>query len=162
MVEPRRPAKAIVGIATLCQLAACAGGHGLMANLSPPEKAFVEAAPTRDLNKDGAVTCDEWRQYATDTFRQADVNGDGALTKDEFQGIVAQDRLFEIADFSYFDSDSDGRVTLAEADKPNPAFVLLDKNSDCSLTADEMRSSGGQPESGKHGGRHRSAGTTSP
>jgi len=85
-----------------------------MANLSPPEKAFVEAAPTWDLNKDGVVTCDEWKQYAGDVFRQADVNSDGALTKDEFQTIVAQDRLFEIADFSYFDADGDGRVTLTE------------------------------------------------
>jgi len=127
-----------------------------MANLSPQEKAFVAAAPTWDLNKDGLVTCTEWKQYAGDLFRQADANGDGALTREEFQGMIAQDRLFEVADLTYFDADGDGRVTISElVDKPNPAFVLLDKDSDCTLTADEIRSGVGHADQGQHGsGRH--------
>ena len=123
-----------------------------MANLSPAEKAFIEAAPTWDLDKDGVVTCEEWKQYAADLFREADADHDGQLTREEFQAVAQQDRLFVTADFSYFDADADGRVSLAElADKPNPAFVLLDKDNDCRLTSDEMRSSGNRSE-GHHGG----------
>jgi Ca2+-binding EF-hand superfamily protein len=154
---------AAAGAGVLSLLSACGGGHGFgiggfghgpMANLSAAEKAFIEAAPTWDLDKDGVVTCEEWKQYAADLFRQADADKDGQLTREEFQAVAEQDRLFVTADFDYFDADADGRVSLAEfADKPNPAFVLLDKDNDCRLTSDEMRAGASRGE-----GHHRSGG----
>ena len=49
-----------------------------------------------------------------------------------------QDRLFATIGFAYFDADGDGRITLAElADKPNPAFALLDRNGDCTISPNE-------------------------
>ena len=161
-----RFAAASAGVLSL--LSACAGGHGLgfggfghgsMASLSPPERAFIDAAPTWDLDKDGVVTCEEWKQYAADLFRQADADHDGQLTREEFAGVAEQDRLFVTADFSYFDANADDRVSLAElADKPNPAFVLLDKDNDCRLTNDEMRAGASRGDGHHNGAPHHRGG----
>ena len=49
-----------------------------------------------------------------------------------------QDRLFTTIGFAYFDADGDGRITLPElADKPNPAFAVLDRNGDCTISFNE-------------------------
>ena len=60
------------------------------------------------------------------------------------------DRLFDVANFDYFDGNGDGKVTSAEiVDRPNPAFRLLDKNDDCVIGRDEKareRSPGAQAE----------------
>ena len=56
-------------------LAACSGG-GLTGGSNPfggaseVEITFVSAANTWDLNKDNTVTCDEWKAYATQSFRE--------------------------------------------------------------------------------------------
>ena len=71
-------------------------------------------------------------------FRDADANRDGFLTRQEFAALARSDRLFEVAGFDYFDANADGHLSLSEmADKPNPAFQLLDKNGDCVISADE-------------------------
>ena len=145
-------------------LAGCETGSSAMPNLSATDKAFVLAAATWDVDKNGVVTCDEWKAYATDLFRGAHGGTDGALNRDEFSKMVKVDRLFETADFAYFDTNKDGAVTLAElTDKPNPAFGFLDKNHDCSLTNDEMPTIWGPaanrgladrgPGGGRRGGR---------
>jgi hypothetical protein len=129
-----------------------------LASASPLELEFAAAAVTWDLNKDGDVTCEEWKQYVAALFREADLNRDGFLTRDEFAAMARRDRLFEAAGFAYFDANNDGRLTLAEiADKPNPAFILLDKNHDCVLTPDERVHAGaGSPaKGGGKGGRKR-------
>ena len=120
-------------------LAGCATGNkSPLASATPLEREFALAAVTWDLNKDGDVTCDEWKQYVAGLFRDADANRDGVLTRQEFAALARSDRLFEVAGFDYFDANADGRLTLAEmADKPNPAFQLLDKNGDCVISADE-------------------------
>lgn len=108
-------------------------------NTSNLDLTFVSAAGTWDLNRDNKVTCDEWRQYQTQLFKSADANHDGVLTREEFAKIISQDRLFETADFSYYNSNGDAQLTLAEfTDKPNPAFKLLDKNGDCVIASDEF------------------------
>jgi hypothetical protein len=121
---------ALVGCAT--------GNKSPLASATPLEREFATAAITWDLNKDGDVTCDEWKQYAAGLFRDADANRDGLLTRQEFAMLARSDRLFEVAGFDYFDANGDGQLSLAEiADKPNPAFQLLDKNGDCVISADE-------------------------
>jgi hypothetical protein len=120
-------------------LTACATGNkSPLASATPVEREFALAAVTWDLNKDGDVTCDEWKQYVAGLFRDADANRDGFLTRQEFAALARSDRLFEVAGFDYFDANADGRLSLSEmADKPNPAFQLLDKNGDCVISADE-------------------------
>ena len=102
------------------------------------DKTFITAAQTWDLNKDGAVTCDEWKEYVTTSVREADTNGDGALDATEHQNLVKSDRLFQVANIAYYDSNGDGRVSAEEMiAKPNRAFQLLDKNNDCQIARNE-------------------------
>lgn len=102
---------------------------------------FLTASSTWDLNKDGTVTCDEWKQYATEIFREADTDKDGALTLQEWNGMTRVDKLFVTANHDYYDANNDGKVTLEElTGKRNQAFVLLDKNNDCQLGHDEKAS----------------------
>jgi Ca2+-binding EF-hand superfamily protein len=120
-------------------LTGCAG-HGQLSGASSVDMAFVRAAPTWDLDRDGVVTCDEWKQYAGQLFTEADSGNKGYLTREDFATLVKTDHLFEAADFAYFGGGSTGRVTRAAfVDKPNPAFRLLDKRKDCRLTSEELR-----------------------
>jgi hypothetical protein len=101
---------------------------------------FIRAAATWDLNHDGKVTCDEWRAYAASLFKEADLNHDGKLTREEFDRLAKIDRLFQVANFDYYDTNKQGFVTQADiADKPNPAFDTLDKDHTCVLNAYQLR-----------------------
>ncbi len=118
----------------------CSGGQSPFSSGSTLDREFAQAAVTWDLNHDGDVTCDEWKQYASGLFRDADANRDGFLTKDEFAVLARQDRLFDTAGFAHFDANADGRIALVEIiDRPNPAFALRDANKDCVLSPDERR-----------------------
>ncbi len=102
------------------------------------ENEFIGAVITWDLNRDGDVTCEEWKGYVADLFREADANRDGALTPDEYAILARRDRLFEYLGFKYFDTAGKSQLTLAQiADKPNPAFTRLDTNRDCRITPSE-------------------------
>ncbi|MGO8952116.1 MAG: EF-hand domain-containing protein [Rhodomicrobium sp.] len=102
--------------------------------------AFIRAAATWDLNHDGNVTCEEWRQYALSVFQEADTNHDGKLTPEEFGKLAKIDRLFLTANFAYYDTDKKGFVTQAEfVDKPNPAFLELDKDKTCVIKTYQLR-----------------------
>ena len=126
-------------LAACLSAAGCStGGSSLFDKAPPVEREFALAAITWDLNKDGSITCDEWKQYVTGLFREADKNHDGILTREEYAALTRRDKLFEIAGMNFFDANADGRVSLAEmTDKPNPAFTLLDKNGDCVIGPDE-------------------------
>jgi hypothetical protein len=134
---PRNPA----ALAALILAFAAAGCSSTPPGLSEGlNGAFIRAAPTWDLNHDGDVTCEEWRQYAAAVFRDADLNHDGKLTPEEFQRLAKIDRLFETANFAYYDVNHQGYVTLQEfVDRPNPAFAELDKNNTCVLKAHQLR-----------------------
>jgi len=130
-------------VVVMC-LALVAGAGGCATQGSPQESAseidrvFASSATTWDVNRDGEITCEEWRQYARGLFAGADANKDSALSRQEFAAMARVDRLFDVANFDYFDADRDGKVTLAEiVDRPNPAFRLLDKNNDCVIGRDE-------------------------
>ncbi len=104
------------------------------------EGTFIRAAPTWDLNRDGKVTCEEWKTYARSLFREADLNHDGKLTPAEFEKLAKIDRLFEMADFKYYDVNKQGYVTETEfVDRPNPAFAALDKDNTCVLSTYQLR-----------------------
>ncbi len=52
--------------------------------------------------------------------------------------MAKNDRLFELANLSYYDANSDGRVSADElVGKQNAAFKLLDKNGDCQIDRNE-------------------------
>jgi hypothetical protein len=102
------------------------------------DRTFISAAQTWDLDKNGSVSCDEWVQYVTQAFRENDVNGDGALDADEYAKLVRSDRLFEVANIAYYDTNGDGKASLEEmTGKQNIAFRLLDKNGDCQIDRTE-------------------------
>jgi Ca2+-binding EF-hand superfamily protein len=106
------------------------------------EGTFIRAAATWDLNHDGKVTCDEWRAYAASLFKEADTNHDGKLTKEEFERLPKIDRLFEVANFEYYDVNKQGYITQADfVDRPNPAFAELDKDHTCVLSTYQLRAS---------------------
>ncbi len=136
-------------MASAAGLAACGGGSGLGGGFSNPfsqgtsdfDMTFLTASSTWDLNKDGTVTCDEWKQYATEIFRGADLDKDGSLTVSEWSGMTSVDKLFVTANHDYYDANNDGKVSLEElTGKRNQAFILLDKNNDCQLGHDEKAS----------------------
>jgi hypothetical protein len=96
------------------------------------EGTFMRAAPTWDLNHDGKVTCEEWRTYAASLFKEADSDHNGKLTRQEFAKLPKIDRLFEVANFDYYDVNKQGYVTQADfVDRPNLAFAALDHDKRC-------------------------------
>ena len=78
------------------------------------EEAFIGAAQTWDVNHDGKITCEEWRSYAASLFKEADNDHDGKLTREQFALLQEFDRLFEVADFDYYDVNKKGYVTRAD------------------------------------------------
>lgn len=142
----RRSTACGLACAAAIAVTACSsgGGGGLFTTGSPfknasvVDRTFIDAAQTWDLDKNAIVTCEEWKQYATTALREADVNSDASLTKDEFSTMAKNDRLFDVADLSYYDSNSNGSVSIEElTGKKNRAFTLLDKNNDCQIARDE-------------------------
>jgi Ca2+-binding EF-hand superfamily protein len=134
------PMLAVVACFAAIAAAGCSGtsAPSLFASAPPVEREFALAAVTWDLNKDGNVTCEEWKQYVSGLFREADTNRDGILTREEYAQLTRRDKLFETVGMNYFDANADGRLSLSEmVDKPNPAFALLDKNGDCVIASDE-------------------------
>jgi Ca2+-binding EF-hand superfamily protein len=99
------------------------------------------------MNQDGVLTCEEWKRFAEQLFRRSDRNGDGALDQQELLALGQLEPIFAKADMAYFDANRDGRLTLREfADTPNPIFARYDRDHDCQVTADEIKSasSGGK------------------
>lgn len=139
MIAPQKSGprgRALAALAAAAMLAACVSTP--FGSASDFDRTFIGAAQTWDLDKNGVVTCDEWKQYATTSLREADANGDGVLDAQEFATLARGDRLFEVANLAYFDANGDGRVSAEEiGGKPNQAFKLLDKNNDCQIDRNE-------------------------
>ena len=132
-------------LVSIAWLGACAQS-GPLSKISETERLFIEAATTWDLDRDGVVTCDEWKRYSGALFHDVDANRDGNLSREEYQRLAGIDRLFQVVGFEHFDADKNGSVSHQEiTEKPNPAFALMDKNKDCRLTSDEIRTPTGTP-----------------
>ena len=102
--------------------------------------AFIRAAATWDLNHDGNVTCDEWKQYVAGLFKEFDTNRDGKLMPDEFDRLAKADRLFTMANLAYYDPGHKGYVTLDDfTSRPNPAFEQLDQDHTCVIKTYQLR-----------------------
>jgi hypothetical protein len=115
--------------------------------LSETDRVYLVAAGSWDRNHDNVVTCDEWKAYANELFTGADANGDGVVDETEWAHIVSIDRMFQTANFAYFDAKGDGKITREEfVDKPNPAFVLMDTAKTCSLNGDQIASARSRTE----------------
>ncbi len=128
-----------VAVCAVAGLGGCGGG-GLSSfnGVNEQELTFVSAAQTWDLDKDNVVTCDEWARYTAELYQSADKNLDGNVSTEEYQSIIKSDRLFETAGFTFFDTNSDGVLTLAEfSGRENPAFKHLDRDKDCRIAGDE-------------------------
>ncbi len=88
--------------------------------------------------------------YAASLFKEVDTNHDGKLTPDEFAKLAKIDRLFEVANFAYYDVNHQGYVTQADfVDRPNPAFEALDKDHTCSLSIYQLRAVTSDEKMGK-------------
>ena len=131
-------------------LAGCSSallGAGTSPGLSDTiERSFIRAVQTWDLNHDVKVTCEEWRTYAASLFKEADSDHDGKLIRKEFAKLPKIDRLFEVANFDYYDVNKQGYVTQADfVDRPNPAFAALDHDKSCVINLHERRAKKGPP-----------------
>lgn len=167
-----RQRAAVRGFAIIAVGASALGGCSSMPSLTGSgspfgggsnvvDRTFIGAAQTWDFDKNGSVTCDEWKNYATSLLKESDGDGNGSLDSAEFQTMAKTDRLFEVADVKYFDGNGDGRVTGEElTGRQNTAFKLLDKNGDCQidrnesvkvLQVDAPKSSGQAPNTDQQG-----------
>jgi EF hand len=70
-----------------------------------------------DRNRDGIVTCDEWKAYAAELFDAADANHDGFVDRNEYATIVSTDRMFQTVEFSYYDTNGDGKRTALSSSR---------------------------------------------
>jgi hypothetical protein len=147
-MRPARPtdraAACAAIVAAVLTLPACGsmpsltGGGSPFGSTSSIDRTFIGAAQTWDFDKDGTVTCDEWKNYVATLLRESDANGDGALDAAEFAQMAKTDHLFTVADIGYYDANGDGKATVEElTGKQNAAFKLLDKNADCRIDRTE-------------------------
>jgi hypothetical protein len=130
-------ARLILCLAAAGLMAGCASSAG--SKTSQIDKNFLGGIGSYDQNRDGTVTCDEWRSAASNMFSKANKSGSGLLTEDEFPNLALADRTFLVANFKYYDTNNDSRVDRKEfVERPNPAFGYADKDKDCRLTEPEV------------------------
>ncbi len=144
MISLRSRSQVCTGAVLFLLLAGCSGGSAL----GDVDTVFISAAGTWDRNRDNIITCEEWKAYAGELFDAADANRDGIVDTAEFEKIVITDRMFQTVGIAHYDANGDGKLTRVEfVDKPNRAFVLLDKNKECRLTGSQVAGARAKTES---------------
>src|ERR1700687_2713740 len=101
------------GACAAANLLLCIAGCGGPA-IPETDRVFLSAAGNWDRNRDGIVTCDEWKAYAGELFDAADANRDGFVDRTEYATIVSTDRMFQTVEFSYYDANGDGKLARTE------------------------------------------------
>ena len=103
-----------------------------------------------DPKGEGVYTCEQWKQFATKTFNEADRNHDGYVDAQEFEAIRKAHAMFKDADLGYFDDNRDGRLSRGEfVDKPNPLFARYDKKGSCRVTLDDIANASEKSSKGR-------------
>ena len=135
-----RAAAAIVAACLLCIGSKASAEPRNSSGSSARSDPFVSWATVwGDPRREGVFTCEQWKQYAGNLFKDADRNRDGYLDAQEFEAIRRADRMLRDADVGYFDDNRDGRVSRSEfVDKPNPLFARYDKKGTCRLSLDDI------------------------
>ena len=64
-----------------------------------------------DPKGEGVYTCEQWKQYATKIFNEADRNHDSYVDAQEFEAIRKAHAMFKDADLGYFDDNVDGHLS---------------------------------------------------
>jgi hypothetical protein len=126
-------------LAVFCAGCSSVGLPSIGGGPSEVDRVFLLAAGNWDRNRDGIVTCDEWKAYAAELFDGADSGRKGHLTKADWDGVTKVDKMFETVAFTYYDRNSDGRVDRAEmVDRPSRAFEMADRDKNCQMTTLEL------------------------
>jgi hypothetical protein len=136
-----RAARLIFCLAAAGLSASCASSNSGPSGqkISAVDQSFLRGISSYDQNRDGAVTCDEWRAAAASSFAKVNKSGSGFLTEEEFRNLAVSDRIFLVATFKYYDVNGDGKVDKNEfVERPNPAFTLADQDKDCRLNDREQ------------------------
>jgi hypothetical protein len=95
-----------------------------------------------DANKDGTVTQAEIDAFRAARFAAADANGDGGLDSEElatWRRSEMQARMAERAErlLAERDANGDGKLQIAELDRPRATFGRADTNEDGVLSREE-------------------------
>jgi EF hand len=92
----------------------------------------IAAAGSADMNGDGLISKEEFRNEVARVAFEADKNKNGKIDEGEYK-LSADER-------KAMDSNNDGKVTVEEFQAAQmKAFAALDKNNDGSLDADEAK-----------------------
>lgn len=111
-------------------------------------------------NRDGAYTCDEWKQYLSRMYNLADSKHVGFITAADFARVKRASPVFANADFDFFDTSGKGRISRKDfIAQPSPFFTRFDPKASCRVTeADIQKVLAAEkqtkaPDAGRGGGR---------
>jgi uncharacterized membrane protein YgcG len=147
-----------LGIATTAALAQ--DQRGSMGVTSGQGDIVVSTARIWGGNKDGAYTCDEWKQYLSRMYNLADSKHVGFITAADFVRVKRASPVFANADFDFFDTSGKGKISRKDfIAQPSPFFTRFDTKASCRVTeADIQKVLAAEkqpkaPEGGRGGGR---------
>lgn len=109
-----------------------------------------------DTDKSGTISLEEFASIGMGKMIAADKDGDGILSTDEVSAAMEAERKRrrEEAMMKRLDVNGDGSITVAELqDRMSKQFALLDRNSDGSLSEEEIRKMRGKRKGNRKGNR---------
>jgi hypothetical protein len=127
-----------LGIATTA--AGAQDQRGSMGVTSNQGDIVVSTARIWGGNKDGAYTCDEWKQYLARMYNLADSKHAGFITAADFARVKRASPVFAHADFDYFDTSGKGKISRKDfIAQPSPFFTRFDPKSSCRVTEADIQ-----------------------